>query len=127
MKGQSSVEFMILVGVVFFFFVSILFVIYGTVADRNRASIDTVVVELASSVRTEMTLASTAGDGYSRNFDIPNTLINNPYTISLNESYVYVRTNDGKHAVALPIVNVTGQIQKGPNTVRNINGSVFLN
>jgi len=127
MKGQSSVEFMILIGAVFFFFVSILFVIYGTVADRNKMSIDTVVAELAASVRNEMNLASTAGNGYSREFDVPQLIISQPYAISFNDSYVYVRTNDGKHAIALPIVNVTGQIRKGSNIVKNINGTVVLN
>jgi hypothetical protein len=102
-------------------------VIYGTVADRNKASLDALVVDLASAVRNELTLASTAGDGYSRTFSVPDVLISQPYTISFNASTVYVRTTDGKHAVALPIVNVTGQVKKGANTIRNVNGTIILN
>ncbi len=127
MRAQSSVEFMILVGAMFFFFMGLLFVIYGTISDRNQAILDTLVVDLASSVRNELSIASTAGDGYSRSFDIPETLVGNEYSISIDAGSIYVRTDDGRHAVAFSVVNATGQITKGANNIRNVNGAVFLN
>ena len=127
MKAQSSVEFMILIGVMFFFFMGVLFVIYGNISDKNKANLDTLIVDLASSVKNEISIASTAGDGYTRSFNIPGLLIGNEYSISINASSIYVRTNDGKHAVALPVANVTGQIMKGDNVIKNVNGTVFLN
>jgi hypothetical protein len=40
---------------------------------------------------------------------------------------VYIKTNDGKNAIALPIQKINGQIYKNINKISKINGQVKLN
>ena len=49
------------------------------------------------------------------------------YNITLEANFVLVQTQDLKISTGLPIKNITGQIQKGDNVIRKINGEIFLN
>ena len=78
-------------------------------------------------IQDEINLASTSTDGYSRQFQIPNQMSNEDYNITLVAGMIYVTSLDGKNAIALPVQNVTGNILRGNNLIRKINGQVFIN
>lgn len=128
-KSQSAVEFVILVGFVLFFFTVFFLAIQGNMSDQLKQKKDMEIKEVALTVQDEINLALSASDGYSREFQIPANINGQEYTISLNGDMVYIRTNDGKHAMALPISNVTGDIKKSPevNLIKKDGGRILLN
>lgn len=126
-KAQSSIEFLILVVAVLFFFVVFLFGLQNNIGDKTRERNNLEFKELALTVQDEINLALEASEGYSRHFNIPEKLINRNYEINIVSGTVYVRTLDNEFALALPVGNVTGNINKGDNFIRNINGRIFLN
>lgn len=126
-KAQSSIEFVILVGAMLFFF-SILAVIFQqTLADKAIERRSLIVQDIATTVQNEIDLASVSLDGYERTFKIPQDVMNIGYTINITENVVYIITEDNKHAVAFRIKNVTGNIEKGENLIRKLNGTIYLN
>lgn len=127
MKGQSSIEFMILIGAVLFFFLGFLYIIQISIADKVIEQKRVAVLQVASTVQEEINLAVTSSDGYSRTFILPQEIYGTDYSILLVSGSVYVNTSDGKHALALPVANVTGNVQRGDNLIRNVHGEVFLN
>ncbi|MFA5174471.1 MAG: hypothetical protein WC438_04795 [Candidatus Pacearchaeota archaeon] len=126
-KAQSSIEFMILVGVVIFFLVVFLGAIQGSMSDKLKEKQSIMVQDLASSVQDEINLASKSSDGYYRNFNIPEKINGRDYSIEILEEMVYVKTNDNKNALALPLASVTGNVVKGENIITKQNGEVVLN
>ena len=126
-KGQSAIEFVIIVSAVLFFFIVFLFSVQGNLSDKFYERRNLAVQEIALSVQDELNLASESSEGYHRSFTLPLTAMNKAYEISFVEDFVFVKTLDGAHALAFPIVNVTGQPVVGTNTVRKANGQVFLN
>lgn len=126
-SGQGAVEFLILVGGVLFFFVVFLFIIQEDTADKLNERKNLALKEIASIVKDEIAFAFESIDGYYRNFELPNTLDGINYDVSIVNEFVYARTTDGRHALALPVLNVTGQPIIGSNAIRKINGTVFLN
>jgi hypothetical protein len=126
-NGQSAIEFIILVGAALFFLAAFLLVVQLQLSDRSKAQKDVVLNEIAFQVQDELVLASEASDGYSRTFVLSETIIGLQYDIDIDGSVVYVRTQNGAHALTLPVVNVTGNVLKGVNLVRNVGGEVFLN
>jgi preprotein translocase subunit YajC len=62
-----------------------------------------------------------------RMFKIPESLNGLDYEISLGGGIIYLKTNNGKFAVTLPVQNVTGEIIKGENVLRKEEGKVYLN
>ncbi len=127
-RGQSAIEFIILIGAVTLFFLGFLLAIQHSLADEIERNIDFSAKEIALNVQNEISIASSAIDGYWRNFSIPLRLVNSKYQINIIDgSFVYIRTDDGRHALSLPVANVTGDLQKGGNTIEKVNSTVYLN
>jgi hypothetical protein len=126
-RGQSAIEFVILVGAVIFFFLTFLYAIQNNISDKVGENKDLIVQDIARTVQDELNLALESSEGYSRMFTIPQQVVNVNYDISLVDGAVYVVTEDGKHAIALPIVEVTGTINPGDNFIIKELGVVYLN
>ena len=126
-KGQSAIEFFILVGVVIFFLVVFLFLIQSNIADSIRGRRVIAVKEIAVSVQDEIALASASSEGYTRHFTLPQNVDGIDYEVKLVLGLAYVRTLDEKYALALPVLNVTGQPLRGDNVIKKVNGAVYLN
>lgn len=126
-KGQSAIEFVILIMAVLFLFVGLLYFIHGKIADSKAEAVTVAVNEIALTVQDEINLAHGSANGYSRQFFLPPNLNGFEYTANITEGSIYVRTEDGKNAVALPVLEVTGDILIGNNLVRKSEGIVYLN
>ena len=126
-KGQSAIEFIILVMAVLFLFVGFLYSVQNKIADSQYEALSVAVNEVAKTVQDEINLAQSSTDGYSRQFTLPPHLNGQDYEANLIENSVYVRTLNGKHSVALPIGNVTGDIIVGNNLIYKKNNIVYLN
>ena len=118
-------EFVILVGVAF----SVLLVFTAMVRDQTaRFSNDKtfiVLKDVCYMAQTELYLASTVEDGYSRTFDIPNKLEGTNYTINITNNQLLCKNEDND--IGLNIPSVTGNIKKGHNHIRKINRKIYLN
>jgi len=126
-NSQSAIEFLFLIGFVMFFFTVFFLIIQKDNADKIRERKEIAVREMALDVQNEINLAHQSLDGYSRNFNIPEKLNSLEYEINITEDMVYVRITDTREAIALPVLNVTGDLVKGTNKIKKENGEVFLN
>lgn len=126
-KGQSAIEFIALVGAVGFFFLAFLFVLDMNLADKTWENRNLMTKEIALTVQNEISAASGSTDGYRREFNIPLYVVDMDYDINITGVFVYIRTVDGRHALALLVPNVTGNVIKGQNVIRKNSGIVSLN
>ncbi len=125
--AQSSLEFVILVAAMVFFFLMILAAVseqHGIRAEKERAFL---VKDTAIGVQHELVLASGAQDGYERTFTVPPTLLNHPYNLTLVDDFVYIALANGRESLALSVPKVNGTLIIGANTIRKIDGRVFVN
>lgn len=126
-KAQSSLEFVILFAALVFFAFLFIFALEDQLSDKNVQQISLLTRETALIIKDEINLASEATDGFSRQFTLPNKLLNEKYNITIVEDFVYVTTLNMKHSVAYPIINVTGQPVVGINTIKKVDGRIYLN
>jgi len=126
-KSQSSIEFIILIGAILFFFSALLLVFNENIGEKSKANREKEFHEIALVVQNELNLAAETSDGYQRTFYLPERILNVDYTINLTENSIYIRTIDGKYAASFPAPNVTGQIIKGPNIIIKSKGVIYLN
>ncbi|MDP4040008.1 MAG: hypothetical protein Q8P57_05515 [Candidatus Pacearchaeota archaeon] len=127
-RGQSAIEFTILVGAVLFFFIMMAFSIQINIADKTSEKRNLVLQDTALNLKDEIRLAHEASDGYRRTFVLPVTLLGLNYLISIDGgNSVYIRTLDEKYAASYPILIVTGNPQAGENLIEKIDGVVYLN
>ena len=127
-RGQSAIEFMIIIGAMLFFFLSFMYVLGLQKADDIKEKRNLEVRDVALSVKDEISLAGEASDGYRRSFTIPQKISGFlDYTIKIEGNLLYVATDDKMHAMAYPVFNVTGQPFRGWNNITKRNGRVYLN
>ncbi len=126
-RAQSALEFVIVVMAMLFLFVGLLVFVQERIASSKYESLSVAVREVALTVREEISLAQLSTDGYSRQFTLPGNINGYDYKINVTEDSVYVRTDDGRHAIALPVGEVIGDVVIGINSVSKTNNTVFLN
>lgn len=126
-RAQTAVEFMILVAFVLFFFVAFLFSLGLSSSYRlyERQALE--LHEVARTIQQEVALAHATVDGYNRTFSLPSSIVNLPYVIEVVEGYLYVHTTNEKHALSLPVANVTGSFVPGENRIRKTDTVVYVN
>jgi len=126
-RSQSAIELLILVGFLLFSFTIFFLVIQGNMSDKLRKRQDIAVKNIVLTVQDEINLAFQSSDGYSREFKIPENINGDKYEINIIDGMVYLRTYDGKYALALSVKNVTGDIQKNTNIIKKENWEIKLN
>lgn len=126
-KSQSSIEFVVLIGVVIFFFTVFFIALSESMSEKTRQRQSNSVEDVAINVQEEINLASKSSDGYNRKFEIPYDIDGRKYDINLTQGLVYIKTSDNRDALALPVQNVSGQLIKGDNLIKKNNGIIYLN
>lgn len=130
-KAQSSIEFLLLIGAVLFFFVVLITALQFNIGQKTRERQGLIARDIAQTVKSEIDLASSSTDGYLREFQIPLQVLNLNYNINIypgSESYVvYLNSTEGRIGLTIPVQNVTGNINKGYNNITKEDGVVYLN
>jgi len=126
-KAQSAIELVVLIGFVLFFFTSFIIAIQTNMSDKLSRQDNLAIKEVALTVQDEINLALESSSGYYRTFKLPQKVGSRNYEINIVEEMVYARTTDGKYAIALPVANVTGDVQIGENIIKKENGKIKLN
>lgn len=123
-KGQVALEFLILVGIAFFVFISLIVVLFFHAEQlRNKENAD-LLVGLSLAVQNEINSASSVKDGYSRTFLLPQTLNGNYYNISKENNLVYFSMNSQEASILVP--NFSGSINIGLNTINKTGGIIYI-
>lgn len=127
-KAQSAIEFVIIVGAMFFIFVSFIGFIGVQMEEKTFQKKDVAVKEVGLTLQDEINLASKSSDGYSRSFKLPYTMLKYDYSIRINDNLIYINDSTQRHTIAIPIINVTGQpVVIGLNNITKRNGTILLN
>jgi len=126
-KAQSGIEFILILSALLFFVTLFLLAIQGNMQDKISRRENLRVSEIALTVQNEIDLALQSMDGYTRNFEIPKKAGNLDYEINIISGVVYINAGEGKHAMTLPVAEVVGNINISENTIKKIEGIIFLN
>jgi hypothetical protein len=126
-KAQAGVEFILIISTLFFFISLFFLTIQENLGEETKKRENLLLREIALIVQDEINLALESRDGYERNFEIPKKAGNLYYKINVSEGVIYIRTEGGKHALALPVANVSGEINITSNNIKKIDGKIYLN
>ncbi len=110
----------ILVLLVFTAFVSLF---SGRQVDTLQQERERIAINTADTVAFELDLALVEGDGFSRTFDLRESVGGQDYNVSVNGSTILLTYGDDRSVVSSTAAdNVTGDIVPGENTVENLGG-----
>lgn len=126
-KAQVAIEFIIIIGALLFFVALFLLIVQENMKDKLYQEENILVKEIALTVQNEINLALQSGDGYSREFKLPRQAGSLDYEINIDSGIVYIKTTNNRHALTIPVANVTGDINVTTNRIAKINGIIYLN
>lgn len=126
-KSQSAIEFVMVTGIVLFSFVVFFIVIGENMSDKIKERQNNNLKEIALTVKNEIDLAFYSDEGYIREFEVPLDINGQEYEIEIINQMVSIKTTDEKYGLAIPVQNISGQINKGDNIIKKQNGRVVLN
>jgi len=121
-RGQIALEFMMLIGLVFFVFLIFLGIILYNLQDLNKREELADLEDVALKVQNELNLATSVNNGYSRDFTLPAKVNGRDYSISQGTELITFETN--KYFVSKRIPVITGTVQKGTNTITKQGGVI---
>jgi hypothetical protein len=124
-KSQVTFEFLMLIGIVFLFFGITSYAIIDLAETIRYRAESEMLKDLGLRLKQEINLASNSQEGYSRTFEIPDKINGEDYNISIEGSFLILRTKN--RAYYTRIENFTGFFNKTSNRIKKENGLVYLN
>jgi len=124
-KGQSAIEFIVIVGIALSFIVLFMSSVKMSQQEKIEEKENQKINRIAMDIKEEIQVASQTLDGYKREFDVPKTVMGNNYSIEIIESSLQIIAKE--NSLSLSIKNVNGEIKKGTNVIKKKNGEIYLN
>lgn len=126
-KAQVGIEFLMVFGALLFFVAMFFLAIQIDTREENYHRENIILKEIALTARNEINLASESKDGYYREFNLSKKAGNLEYEIMVDTEIIYIKTTNNRHALTVPVKNVTGNLNIPNNTIKKINNIVYLN
>ncbi|MBI2651028.1 hypothetical protein HYX01_01005 [Candidatus Woesearchaeota archaeon] len=126
-NAQFAVEFVILMAFMFFVFLGFLAVIASKILESKETERQKITEDIAIVAENEINLAKSATNGYSRNFNLPDKVKGNTYTIKIISNRELVVDYVDKEHILFLQENVVGNLNVGANLIKKDNGIVYIN
>ena len=84
--------------------------------------------KISQNIANEINIALKAGDGYSRVFYIPTKILNAiDFDVNVSNYRIYVYWDTGFTQSVIYTKEINGNLRKGENLIRNVNGEIYVN
>ncbi len=127
MKGQVSLEFLILLSVLILV-ATVTFLTSGTFQTNVfEERVYSSAMEVCKKVSSEINRAIKIGDGYERDFSLEEKLFGGiDYSVEIKNYSVIVRFDDKFASCSTLAESINGEIKKGKNVIKNENGEIYV-
>ncbi|MFH1649565.1 MAG: hypothetical protein ABIA93_03380 [Candidatus Woesearchaeota archaeon] len=125
-RGQVSMEFIILLGMLIVILMSFMGVLATLTQDKLDEKGRELMLDLGRSVQSELILAAEVEPGYTRRISIPEKLEGIPVNVSNDNKTMYVKARE----VTMPFnIPFTTSLFVGPGTyeLKNVAGVLVMN
>jgi hypothetical protein len=126
-RAQVGIEFVMIIGAVMFFTALFLLIIQQDTSKESYKKENILLKDIALTVQNEINLAAESGDGYSREFNLPEKAGGLDYEITIDNRIIYIKTTPLRHALTVPSSEVVGNVNKTYNIIKKISGVIYLN
>ena len=128
MLAQVSLEFVVLVSILFTILLLTIYYNSSYYVQLNSAKIFNDAQAVSDQIASEIDMALKAGDGYTRAFYAPTKISNTlDYTLEIENYRVKLGWSGLSTQSIILTKNVTGTVVKGQNLIKNLDGSIYVN
>ena len=123
MKGQGSVEFIMILSILLVMLAAIAVASTAKTRDINAYAFQREADSVLGYAGSKINTAYLEGDGFETNITLPERIMGFDYNVSVEDDYLVINSS-GMGYSKLLATNVSGQLAKGLNVVRNEKGEV---
>lgn len=127
LKSQSALEFIVLTSFMLLVVLGLFAVTSTRMLEASEEGNRKTAEDIADYAYREIEIAKSVNDGYTRIFEMPQTVNGVNYSIQIVDNREIVVNYLGYEHVKFLPVNVTGNILKGSNKISKGNGITSLN
>jgi len=99
---------------------------WNNIVNINDANTDFEARKMIDLAADRMNTAYLGGDGFSINLSLPETIMNQNYTLYPEGTLLWLEVNGNSFHRVLLTDNITGDISPGKNNLRNVNGGLVI-
>lgn len=125
-KGQTSLEFIAMLSfmmIAFAAFYSVFVDQHVTAMEQRRATHAEAIADRAA---FELDMALSQGDGFSRNFTLPNEVVGADYSITVYDGLLVLEWGDRRVMDSTAAPGINGELEPGLNRVENRGGVLYV-
>ena len=126
-KSQSALEFIVLASFMLLAVLGFFAVTGSRVLEAKEEGNREIAKDIADFAYREIEIAKSVNDGYTRAFNMPETVNGVDYSISIVDNRELVVNYLGYEYIRFLPSNVTGSITKGNNKISKSNVIIFIN
>jgi len=125
---QASLEFFVLISVLLVMLTMVMYFSSSYYHQFTQYQISSEATKISQNIANEINIALKAGDGYSRVFYIPTKILNViDFDVNVSNYRIYVYWNTGFTQSTIYTKEINGNLRKGENLIRNVNGEIYVN
>jgi hypothetical protein len=126
--AQVSIEFIVLVSVLILVLLTVIYYNSSFYLQINSAKNYNDAQTISDQISSEINLALQVGSGYSRSFYVPEKISNSiDYNVTVSNYATVLGWNGGYVTSTILAENISGNLIKGQNTIKNLNGTIYVN
>jgi hypothetical protein len=126
MKAQVAVEFMIIFGVFLIALTTVAIAAWNNIVNINKSAIDFEAVRILNLAANRINTAYLEGHGFSIGLAIPGKIGVYDYSVDIEVDNIWIHVNEESYSRKLLTSDITGSLQKGVNTIQNVNGEIVI-
>jgi len=125
---QASLEFFVLISLLIVILTMAMYFSSSYYHQFIQYQIYSEATKISQNIANEINIALKAGDGYSRVFYIPTKILNAiDFDVNVSNYRIYVYWDTGFTQSVIYTKEINGNLRKGENLIRNVNGEIYVN
>ncbi len=125
-KAQAATEFIILFIIVLVVLTATLFMSVQRSQDLTDTRVEMEAMGILNNAANKINIAYLEGDGFMINLTLPDEIFGRNYTIIIKSNYVSIAVSNVTYFKPILTEDITGNLTKGTNLIRNRNGIVVI-
>lgn len=126
MCAQAAVEFMIFFGVIMALIIAVTYNSHISVGQINIEKSTQNIQDDIESIKNRIDMVFLSGNGFSANISIPEMISGKDYEINITNGFLVINVSGNVRTERLMTNRITGNIQKGSNTISNVNDELVI-
>ena len=126
MKAQVAIEFIIIFAVFLVALTIVVLASWNNIANINKSAIEFEANRVLSLVSAKINTVYLEGNGFSMGLVVPERIGLINYTVAFEGSTMWLNMEGKSYSRKLLTSNITGTLNKGSNTLENVNGEIVI-